>query len=143
MGKVKLDSIGTILGEAGVLPGGKVQSFVTNEAKRLMDPFTPVLGFALRQNFKFIKSNTAIAYESAYAHYQYTGLKYVDPITKKGAFFSPSYGFWSRPNTVKVKTAEELKYHGGSLTGPKWDVRMMAVKGDALIKAAQKKMNGG
>lgn len=48
--------------------------------------------------------------DSPYGHYQYEGTLYVDPITGKGAFYSPTYGFWSRPNTEKVPSSRKLTY---------------------------------
>lgn len=37
-----------------------------------------------------------------YAHYMYEGIVYVDPIYMTGAFYSPDYGFWSRPGVEKI-----------------------------------------
>ena len=54
-----------------------------------------------------------VTVETPYAHYMNEGIKYVDPITGKGAFFNENYGFWSRPNTKKVPSNEPLNYHGG------------------------------
>lgn len=55
-----------------------------------------------------------------YAHYVYEGEKYVDPVYRKGGFYSPEYGFWSRPGVKKVPSGEPLFY-----TNPKaeahWD----------------------
>lgn len=48
--------------------------------------------------------------ESDYGHYQYEGIKYVDPEYGKGAFYSPEYGFWSRPGVEKVPSDEPLFY---------------------------------
>lgn len=48
--------------------------------------------------------------ESDYGHYQYEGKVYVDPITGKGAFYSPEYGFWSRPGVEKVPSDRPLIY---------------------------------
>ena len=48
--------------------------------------------------------------ESDYGHYQYEGKVYVDPITGKGAFYSPEYGFWSRPGVEKVPSDRPLTY---------------------------------
>lgn len=45
-----------------------------------------------------------------YGHYQHEGIMYADPITGKGAFYSPEYGFWSRPDVPKVKTTRLLNY---------------------------------
>lgn len=45
-----------------------------------------------------------------YGHYQHEGVMYADPITGKGAFYSPEYGFWSRPGVPKEKTTRLLNY---------------------------------
>lgn len=45
-----------------------------------------------------------------YSHYQHEGVLYVDPITGKGAFYNPEYGFWSRPDTPKVQSTRLLNY---------------------------------
>lgn len=47
---------------------------------------------------------------SDYGHYQWKGILYVDPITGKGAFYSPEYGFWSRPGVAKVPSDRFLQY---------------------------------
>lgn len=46
-----------------------------------------------------------------YAHYQYEGIKYVDPVYRVGGFFSPDWGWWSRPGVSKVPSGEPLFYH--------------------------------
>lgn len=45
-----------------------------------------------------------------YSHYQWNGIAYVDPKTKKGAFYKPDYGFWSRPGVEKVPSNRLLHY---------------------------------
>ncbi|MCM1200247.1 MAG: hypothetical protein NC548_31265 [Lachnospiraceae bacterium] len=45
-----------------------------------------------------------------YGRYQHGGIMYADPQTGKGAFYSPNYGFWSRPGVEKVKTNRMLRY---------------------------------
>lgn len=45
-----------------------------------------------------------------YGHYQYEGVVYVDPYTGKGAFYNPTYGFWSRPGVKKIPSDRKLKY---------------------------------
>lgn len=47
---------------------------------------------------------------SEYGHYQYEGILYVDPLYQKGAFYSPEYGFWSRPEVTKVPSKRKLTY---------------------------------
>lgn len=46
----------------------------------------------------------------AYEQYQFNGIMYADPKTGKGAFYKKGYGFWSRPDTRKVKTTRLLQY---------------------------------
>lgn len=48
--------------------------------------------------------------ESPQGHYLYEGVLYVDPVYGKGAFYSPEYGFWSRPNIEKVASDRKLTY---------------------------------
>ena len=47
---------------------------------------------------------------SDYGHYQYEGELYVDPVTGKGAMFTPEYGFWSKPGVKKVPSGRPLTY---------------------------------
>lgn len=48
--------------------------------------------------------------ESDYGHYQHEGVVYVDPVYQVGAFYSPEYGFWSRPGVTKVPSDRQLTY---------------------------------
>lgn len=62
-------------------------------------------GGQLRQDIKMFNENNGerdvvYAYNPSgveYSHYQHEGILYVDPITKKGAFYNLEYGFWNRP----------------------------------------------
>lgn len=47
---------------------------------------------------------------SDYGHYLYEGILYVDPKYGIGAFYSPEYGFWSRPGVEKVPSDRKLTY---------------------------------
>ena len=53
---------------------------------------------------------------SPQGHYLYEGKLYVDPVYGKGAFYSPTYGFWSRPNVEKVRTNIDLTYSNPNAT---------------------------
>lgn len=48
--------------------------------------------------------------ESDYGHYQYEGVVYVDPVYNKAAFYTPEYGFWSRPGVEKIPSDRKLTY---------------------------------
>ena len=78
-------------------------------------------GGQLRQDIKTFNENSGerdvvYAYNPngvEYSHYQHEGILYVDPITKKGAFYNPEYGFWSRPllkGGTKVPSTRLLHY---------------------------------
>jgi hypothetical protein len=54
--------------------------------------------------------------DSEYGHYQYTGIVYVDPVYKVGAFYSPNYGFWSRPGVKKEPSDRRLTYSNPKAT---------------------------
>lgn len=83
---------------------------VSREWKRLIDKYTPRdLGYLI-QNYQLLPF--AIWYKEIYAHYAYMGEKYVDPIYGVGAFYSPDYGFWSRPEVEKIPSGEKLKFKG-------------------------------
>ena len=68
----------------------------------------------------------------------------VDPITLKGAFFAPNYGFWSRPNTKKIMDPKgrDLEFHGGGLRGAKWFDRMIDVEMEQLLNNITKIIGG-
>lgn len=55
-----------------------------------------------------------------YAHYVYEGEVYVDPVTGKGAFYDPNYGFWSRPGVAKVPSGRQMVYSQPSAVSH-WD----------------------
>lgn len=79
--------------------------------------------------------------ETPYAHYMNEGIKYVDPITGKGAFFNENYGFWSRPNTKKVPSGESLNYHGGPDRGAHFVERTASENFDDILNEAQKEID--
>ena len=117
----------------------EVQRLFTNECAREMNEFVPkdigILRMLIDIGYDYIE------YQSPYAHYQYIGEKYVDPITLKGAFYSPDYGFWSRPNTEKIPSGIPLNYHTPG-TGNYWDKRMWTAKGEDIIKTIEKEIKG-
>lgn len=55
-----------------------------------------------------------------YAHYVYEGIVYEDPVYHKGGFYSPNYGWWSRPGVTKVPSGRMMTYSSPSAQ-PHWD----------------------
>ncbi len=78
---------------------------------------------------------------SDYGHYQYEGVKYVDPQYQIGAFYNPSYGFWSRPGIAKVPSSEPLFYRRESAEAH-WDEVAAANHHKDWEKAAASAMKG-
>lgn len=82
-----------------------------------------------------------VTVETPYAHYLNEGIKYVDPITGKGAFYNESYGFWSRPNTKKVSSGEPLNYNGGPNRGAHFVERTISEDFNEIVKEAQEELD--
>lgn len=113
--------------------------FMANEAKRLMDPYVPAKNLVLAQNVSVYMENGQgiVHYLSPYAHYQWEGTLYIDPVYKKGAFTNGEGLFWSRPNVAKVPGGKPLEVNKFKhpLATSHWDKAMMTAKKDDLAKA--------
>lgn len=129
--------------------GRRTQLFAANEFKRIMEPYVPANNLILSDSAKVsatAKSGVVI-YSTPYAHYQYTGKLFVDPVTKKGAFYNGER-FWSRPGVAKIPTSRRLKY--GKFRNPlatsEWDKAALTARGselrDAISHFIEKKVNG-
>lgn len=96
-----------------------------NEFKKLLDPYVPADTGTLSTNVKVTADDkkTVIRYASPYAHYQYTGVVFVDPKYNVGAFTNGAGKYWSRPGISKKATGRKLKHTKGrhSNARSKWD----------------------
>lgn len=128
-----------IVAKLGLEPNGAVQKFFTNNCYRHMDKYVPRDDGNLRANVDIEPDH--IIYKSPHAHYVYEGILYVDPKTGKGAFHNKDYGFWSRPNTTKIRSNKKLKYHTPG-TGPYWDRAMVNAEIQVVIKETENYMRG-
>jgi hypothetical protein len=137
---LKLVPTGVIKARLGIEKGGRVQKYFTNTCARYMDKYVPYAEGPLRINVE--TGDDYVEYRSPHAHYQYIGEKFVDPITGKGAFYSPDFGFWSRPNTKKVSSGIPLNYHTPG-TGSYWDKKMWTAEGNDVIKEVEEYMKRG
>lgn len=79
--------------------------------------------------------------DSDYGHYQYEGIKYEDPDYGIGAFYSPEYGFWSRPGIEKVPSDEPLFYSRPSAESH-WDETAYKNHSKQWVKVAKNAMKG-
>ena len=130
--QVKMQPTSVIKARLGIEPNGKVQKYFTKRCADYMDKYVPK-GDTLLLSEKTTIDSDSITYEMPYAHYQYIGKLYVDPITKKGAFYDDDYGYWSRPGVKKEKTEVDLKQNGY----PYWDKKMWSIHEDDIVKEVQ------
>lgn len=118
----------------GVQPDGPTQAKLINSAYKRMGKYVPGKeGSMLNRNVKLTKKS--IIYDSPYAHYQYIGKLYV-MANGKGAYYSPTYGFWSEPKKKKTPTDIDLKHPYGG--GPYWAEEMISSEGDQLRQEIEK-----
>lgn len=138
--EAKLDMLPLKIVESQLGLDGKAQQYFTNQVYKYSEPYTPRVSGNFYANVKLGKDY--ILYNSPFANYLWNGKKFVDPVYQKGAFYSDSYGFWSRKGVQKIQTDEDLNYNGGPMRGPFWINRMWADKGDEIIKTVEKFMEG-
>lgn len=136
---MQLKPISEIKARLGIDANGRVQKFLTQTCYKHMDKFVPREDGTLRENV--LLKDDSITYQSPYAHYQYIGKKYVDSKTKKGAFYSEDYGYWSRPGEKKEATNIDLNYHTAG-TGPYWDKKMVSAEIDEVVDEVQQYIGG-
>ena len=86
----------------------KVRLFASDTWAKYFKKYTPMESGTLGSTY--ITEPGKVTYTSDYAHYQWEGKLYVDPITHKGAFYDPNYGFWSRPGVTKIPSNKSLVY---------------------------------
>lgn len=138
--KYDASSLRKELEKLGISDCGSVQEFMLNEIMRLSRDYTPFGAGALMASARISEDKKAIEYHSRYAQYHWFGKLMVDPITKKGAFFSPEYGFWSRPNVQKELTDRDLRYNGAPTRGPRWVERCVIDNAEVIAKSVADKI---
>ena len=97
-----LPDTGELMKSVGLNEGGKVQKYIDGFIFDHSEPYLP--GYHLYRDSKNANKpgNGEVIWNTPDANYLYEGKLMVDPITLKGAFFNPNYGFWSRLNTQKI-----------------------------------------
>ena len=116
--------------------GDKVQLFMANEARKLMQPYVPELNHIMIKDVRTYVENGGgvVHYMAPYSRYQFGGVLFVSSIT--GSSYSKG--------EYKVPTNRRLRY-SKPLATSHWDKAMKAARGDDLTKAVQKyiKLKGG
>ena len=112
--------------------------FVSNEWKRLIDPYTPKDTGLMLQTAKL--RPWEIEYIQPYSAYQYYGEVYVDPITGAAGFLTDE-GWKSRKGVKKVPSGRPLQYQKNNpYSTSEWDVA--AAKAGQLNKLYRTLNNG-
>lgn len=135
--KVDVSDARKVLKAHGLEPGGRVQAFFTEEVMRRSDPYVPFSSGPLKNTARMTADKDGIVYNQPYSRVHWYGKLMVDPVTKKGAFFNPEYGFWSRPNVQKELSDRDMKYQGAPLRGPRWVERSWLDNKDDIIKSTE------
>lgn len=134
--KIKTDiDPAVILKTRGLDDGGKAMVFLAQTVANLCDPYIPKSDGAaahMKGQYEIAPDGSTITYDAPYAHFQYVGEVMV------GASGSP----WAKSGEKKRYTGRELTYSGGGLRGKEWDKRMMADRGDEVVKALADHLGG-
>lgn len=143
--KAKLDlPIDDLIKSLGLNERGRVQKYIDSFVLNHSKPYEP--GKHIHDSGKIATDigSGKVIWNSPDANYLYEGKLMVDPITQKGAFFAPDYGYWSRPNTAKIMDPNDrdLTYHGGGLKGSHWFDRMIIAEIEDLLKGISKTIGG-
>lgn len=121
----------------------KIQVFLASEVVRHADKYVPFNQGFLKTSAAIAPDGSKLSYNTPYAHYQWQGYVWVDPITGKGAFHDPVSGrFWSRPKTPKVPSAQMINYSGSPMRGAHWVERMYIDEGEQIEKAVMAYISG-
>lgn len=117
----------------GIEPNGKVQKILDNKLVDYLREYEPVDTTLLQTNTR-VQTPGRIVVAAPYAHYQNEGIIYVDPKTKKGAFYDPISGrYWSRPNIKKIPSNRKFKTYGAS-RGPHFVERTLNERKQDLLR---------
>lgn len=119
------------LDENGIVQRTIDQSFI-HYMKLKMPRDTGMLASSVREVGAGI-----VQVQSPYAHYQNKGELYVMD-NGKGAYYSPTYGFWSAPNKKKHPSGRPLNYHGGPERGSQFVERTISQNKDDIVREAQR-----
>lgn len=142
--KASLELPKDLVKSVGLDEGGKVQKYIDSFVLYHSEPYVPGKHIHDSGVVATKIGSGKVIWDTPDANYLYEGKLMVDPITLKGAFFAPDYGFWSRPSTQKIMdpTGRDLVYHGGGLRGSHWFDRMIENEMDDLLDGIVKLIGG-
>lgn len=121
----------------GINPGGRVQAILDASLISHMRRKMPKKSDTMVKNTVRKKAGLIIV-ETPYAHYMNEGIMYVMPHNGKSAYYSPTYGFWSKKHDKKVSSGKPLNYHGGANRGAHFVERTLNEDFDEILRDAKK-----
>jgi hypothetical protein len=138
--KLQLPSAAQLIRAKGLSHDGDVQKFHTQNVLKRIKRYMPYVSGA---TYKITVAQTdinkpEIVTNTPYAKYLFYGKKMIDPKINASGFLTPE-GWRSRRGSVKVLTAENLKYNKtkNPAAGPRWDRALVAAEGKALVADLQ------
>jgi hypothetical protein len=138
--KLQLPTAAQLIRDKGLAPDGDVQRFHTQNVLKRIKRYMPYVSGA---TYKITVAQTdinkpEIVTNTPYARYIFLGKKMIDPKINASGFLTPE-GWRSRRGSVKVLTAENLKYNKtkNPAAGPRWDRALVAAEGKALVADLQ------
>lgn len=139
-----MPSVSELMRDTGLNKGGRVQQCIDEFVFNHSEPYLPgkhLYNQSINAN-KF--GSGKVIWNTPDANYLYEGKLMVDSKTLKGAFYSPNYGYWSRPNTQKIMDPKgrNLVYHGGGNRNKQWFDRMINVEMDNLLVEVKSTIGG-
>ena len=116
--RLNLPTAAQLIRDKGLAPDGDVQRFHTQNVLKRIKRYMPYVSGA--------------TYKITVAQ------KMIDPKINASGFLTPE-GWRSRRGSVKVLTAENLKYNKtkNPAAGPRWDRALVAAEGKALVADLQ------
>ena len=139
-----LPSSQELMKTTGLDVGGRCQKYIDEQDFDRSEPYLPGPHIYRHSKSSNVIGSGKVVWIGEDVNYLYEGKLMVDPITLKGAFFSPNFGYWSRPNVQKIMdpNGRTLDYHGGGKRGSKWFDRMIDNEMDEIVKGLQNIVDG-
>ena len=138
-GKITLDMkpVNQILKAKGLLPGGAVQRFHTQNVLRRIVKYMP---YRTGATIKLTQAQSPISGDAVntfvpYARYLHEGKVMVNAATGKGPAYIPNVGYRFPKGSKLRATDRPLTYTTtkNPEAGPAWGRRLMAAEGDAML----------
>ena len=123
----------------GLNPGGRVQRRVDAEVIHYLRELMPRDNGTMAANTREIRLGE-IWIMTPYAHYMNEGELYVMD-NGKGAYYNPTFGFWSKKGVKKHPSGKPLNYNGGANRGKHFVQRTFNEHLDDILKGAREELN--